>query len=181
VRLNSLLQYVIEVTHPEYEDFRIIYYHNGDGSDLNFPLNPKQTEQIKEVEPIPTIEKIEIKKGTTLVFNNIFYDYNSAVLRPDAIKELDQIFKILIDNPSVKIQLSAHTDSRGDDNYNMRLSEQRAQSAKTYLVNKGIKSTRIVAKGFGESKIRNHCKNNVECSEEEHKFNRRTEVEILEK
>ena len=181
VRLNSLLQYVIEVNHPEYEDFRIIYYHNGVENEINFPMNPKQVEEIKEVPTLPGIEKIEIKKGTTLVFNNIFYDYNSAVLKPDAIKELDQIFKILIDNPSVKIQLSAHTDARGDDNYNMNLSEQRAQSAKTYLVNKGIKTSRIVAKGFGESKIKNHCKNNVECTEEEHKVNRRTEVEILEK
>lgn len=177
LKLNNLLQYIIEVVHPEYENFKIIYYDNGDGNQINCPMNPKPSQEKEE----PELDKIEIKKGTTIVFNNIFFDYNSADLKPDAMKELDQIYKILIDNPLVKIQVSAHTDSRGVDDFNLKLSEKRAQAAKKYLTNKGIKSSRIVAKGFGESKIRNRCKNDVPCSEDEHKFNRRIEVEILEK
>lgn len=176
VELNNLLQYIIEVVHPEYENLKIIYYNNGDGNQINCPMNPKPLQEKEE----PELDKIEIKKGTTIVFNNIFFDYNSAELKPEAIIELDQIYKILTDNPLVKIQLSAHTDARGVDDFNLKLSEKRAQAAKQYLVNKGVKSSRIIAKGFGESKIRNRCKNDVTCSEDEHKFNRRVEVEILE-
>lgn len=82
--------------------------------------------------------------------------------------------------PEMKIQLSAHTDARGNALYNKQLSEQRAKAAKKYLVDKGIAASRIITIGFGESRIRNHCKDGVTCTEDEHLFNRRTEVLILE-
>jgi outer membrane protein OmpA-like peptidoglycan-associated protein len=81
--------------------------------------------------------------------------------------------------PDMKIELSSHTDARGKDDYNMDLSQKRAESAKTWIVAKGISADRIVAKGYGESKLLNRCTNGVECTEEEHQLNRRTEFKIL--
>jgi len=119
-----------------------------------------------------------IEEGAVIILNNIYYDYNSAELRRDATKELDDLVVIMKRFPSMEIELISHTDSRGDWLYNQKLSLQRAQSAKRYLVGRGIESSRVQALGYGESQIRNHCLDGVECSEEEHGFNRRTEVRI---
>jgi outer membrane protein OmpA-like peptidoglycan-associated protein len=80
--------------------------------------------------------------------------------------------------PSMEVELTAHTDSRGNDQYNLELSLKRADSAKRYLIQKGIKSSRIKALGLGETQIRNRCADGVECTDEEQQFNRRTEVKV---
>jgi hypothetical protein len=82
-------------------------------------------------------------------------------------------------NPEMKIELSSHTDARGNDAYNEDLSQRRAESAKRWLVSKGIREDRIVAKGYGEKVLLNKCANGVECTEEEHQENRRTEFKII--
>ena len=82
-------------------------------------------------------------------------------------------------NPEMKIELSSHTDARGNDAYNEDLSQRRAESAKRWLVSRGIKEDRIVAKGYGEKVLLNKCANGVECTEEEHQENRRTEFKII--
>lgn len=117
--------------------------------------------------------------GTVVRLDNIYYDYNSDVIRPDAAKELDKLVQILKDNPTMKIELSSHSDSRGGDAYNLKLSDRRAKSAVAYMVTQGIVADRMVGKGYGEQKILNHCKNDVKCTDEEHQFNRRTEFTIL--
>jgi outer membrane protein OmpA-like peptidoglycan-associated protein len=81
--------------------------------------------------------------------------------------------------PSMEIEMTAHTDSRGNDQYNLELSLKRAESAKRYLIQKGIKSSRIKAFGLGETQIRNRCTDDVECTDEEHQYNRRTEVKVV--
>lgn len=78
------------------------------------------------------------------------------------------------------MELSAHTDSRHSDEYNMKLSQKRAEAAVQYIVSKGIPTDVIVAKGYGESKIINHCKDGVNCRDEEHQYNRRTEIKVTE-
>ena len=83
------------------------------------------------------------------------------------------------DNPSVTIELSSHTDSRGDDNFNMELSQKRAQSAVDYIISRGVGLDRIIARGYGEEKIKNKCTDGVPCSEAEHKVNRRTEIKVV--
>jgi outer membrane protein OmpA-like peptidoglycan-associated protein len=120
----------------------------------------------------------KLEKGTIVRLDNIYYDYNKSNIRPDAAKELDKLVKILKENPSMKIELGSHSDSRGSDSYNLNLSSKRADSAVKYLISQGIESSRLVAKGYGETKILNRCKNGVECFEEEHQFNRRTEFKI---
>ena len=85
----------------------------------------------------------------------------------------------LKENPTVSIELISHTDCRGLDEYNMVLSKKRSVSAVTYILSKGISKERVQAKWFGETVLLNRCDDNVECTEEEHKVNRRTEFKVV--
>jgi peptidoglycan-associated lipoprotein len=96
-----------------------------------------------------TLPKKEIRK---FIVDNIYYDFNKANIRPDAAIELFKIVEFMRLNPDISIELSSHTDSRGSDVYNKTLSQKRADSAVAYIVSKGIPSTRITAKGYGESR-----------------------------
>lgn len=112
--------------------------------------------------------------------DNIFYDYNKWNIRPDAALELDKLVQTLRDNPSVRIELSSHTDCRGKDAYNMSLSEKRAKSAVDYLISQGIEKARLVSKGYGESKPSEACICE-KCTDDQHQRNRRTEFKVLSK
>lgn len=125
------------------------------------------------------LELTPIKKGEKFKLENIFYDLNKSTLRPESMAALDKLADFIIKN-DLRIELSAHTDSRGSATYNQKLSQARAQSCVDYLLSKGVKKSQIVAKGYGESKLINKCKDGVSCTEEEHQDNRRTEVKILE-
>lgn len=123
------------------------------------------------------IKKFEI--GKAIKIDNIYYDLDKADIRKDAAIELDKLVKILVDNPTIKIELSSHTDSRGSDAYNLNLSQRRAESAVAYVVSKGIEKSRIQAKGYGETQLVNECSNGVVCSTEAHQENRRTEFKVV--
>jgi outer membrane protein OmpA-like peptidoglycan-associated protein len=142
---------------------------------IDLSTNGKYDPEILEVKL--ELEEIELNKAIRL--DNIYYDYNKWEIRADAGVELDKLLKILEENPEIKIELSSHTDSRGNDSYNLKLSQKRAESAVKYLVSKGILINRLVAKGYGESQTLNKCKNNIKCTEEEYQFNRRTEFKVL--
>ncbi|HMG16092.1 MAG TPA: OmpA family protein, partial [Saprospiraceae bacterium] len=103
--------------------------------------------------------------------NNIYYDYDDDKILKDAEGDLSLIFDLMKQYPDMVIELGSHTDARGDDDYNLKLSQRRANSAKTWLVSKGIVATRINAVGYGETKILNKCANGVECTDDEHRFN----------
>jgi outer membrane protein OmpA-like peptidoglycan-associated protein len=79
----------------------------------------------------------------------------------------------------LKLELSSHTDSRGIDSYNEWLSQQRSNSCVNYIISKGISADRITAKGYGEYKLKNRCTNDIQCTDEEHQQNRRTELKII--
>jgi len=119
-----------------------------------------------------------IVKGDKFKLENIFYDLNKSSLRSESMLALDKLADFIIKN-ELKIELSSHTDARGSDAYNLKLSQARAQSCVDYLITKGVKKGQIVAKGYGEMQLLNKCKNNVTCTEELHQVNRRTEVKIL--
>jgi len=121
----------------------------------------------------------KLEKGTTVTLENIYYDYNKSDIRSDAAVELNKLVQILNDNPDMNIELSSHTDSRGSDSYNKSLSTKRAKSAVEYIISQGISSNRINSVGYGESRIKNHCQNGINCSDSEHEINRRTEFTIL--
>lgn len=86
-----------------------------------------------------------------VVIDNIFYNFDKATLRPESKKALDEMIKMLNDNPNVTIELGAHTDRKGTDQYNERLAQRRAQSVVDYLIAGGIEAARLEAKGYGES------------------------------
>ncbi|MBX7140959.1 MAG: OmpA family protein [Chitinophagales bacterium] len=120
----------------------------------------------------------KIFKNVQVNISNIYYDYNKANIRPDAAKVLDTIVALLKENPNVKVEIGSHTDSRGNDAYNMRLSQARAQSVVDYLVQHGIDGSLLAAKGYGESQPVNKCVNGVKCTEEEYQANRRTTFKV---
>ena len=125
----------------------------------------------------PEYDTIRINEPIRL--DNILYDFNDDKIRPDAEPDLQYLVDLMTKNPEMKIELSSHTDARGNDAYNEDLSQRRAESAKRWLVSKGIREDRIVAKGYGEKVLLNKCANGVECTEEEHQENRRTEFKII--
>jgi outer membrane protein OmpA-like peptidoglycan-associated protein len=110
----------------------------------------------------------------------IFYDLNSAALTSESRRIIDEkLLSLMRSKPNIVIELSSHTDSRGNDAFNMDLSERRARSVVDYLISKGINSSRLVAKGYGETRLVNRCKNGVDCTEKEHRANRRTEFRVI--
>lgn len=124
------------------------------------------------------VEKVEV--GQKFVLENIFYDFDKWDILPASEVELNKLITVLNDNPSWKVELSSHTDARGSDSYNEILSQKRSDSAVGYIIKNGISKDRIIAKGYGETQLVNHCKNGVECTDEVHRQNRRTEFKILE-
>ncbi len=124
------------------------------------------------------VEKVVV--GQKFVLENIFYDFDKWDILPESEVELNKLIMVLNDNPSWKVELGSHTDARGSDSYNEILSQKRSDSAVDYIIKNGISKERIIAKGYGESQLINHCKNGVECTDEEHRQNRRTEFKILE-
>ena len=117
---------------------------------------------------IKSLREISIK------LNNIYFDFDKYELKPESFSELDRLYKFLSDNPEVKIEISAHTDSKGSDEYNLNLSQKRAESVVNYLVTKGIGSSRMIPKGYGKS---HPVADN--STEEGRALNRRVEMKIM--
>jgi outer membrane protein OmpA-like peptidoglycan-associated protein len=145
-------------------------------------VDPKTlTELITNItlDTLIVLDKIEINK--IFVLENIYYNFNKYDIRPDAALELDKLVQLLIDNPEIKIELSSHTDSVDTDEYNIWLSQKRAESAVEYIVKHGIAPDRMVAKGYGESIpiARNTNPDGTDNPRGRDK-NRRTEFKILE-
>lgn len=123
-------------------------------------------------------ERIVVSPRDIFVINRIYYEYNSSELTMESRGQLEQIKMIMERNPQVGLELRSHTDSRGQDNYNLVLSDERAKAAVSYLVEKGISKKRFKAEGFGETQLLNECDDGVKCSDPEHSINRRTEIKL---
>lgn len=145
----------------------------------------KQFKKVLKLKPVPKPKEPKFETYTInqpIELKNIFYDYNDDKIVPEAEPDLRIVLDLLNQYPEMKIELSSHTDARGKDSYNQKLSQRRASSAKRWLSKNGVAASRIRAVGKGEKEIRNRCVNGMdkECSDDEHRFNRRTEVKILE-
>jgi outer membrane protein OmpA-like peptidoglycan-associated protein/tetratricopeptide (TPR) repeat protein len=123
------------------------------------------------------LEKIYEEKEITIP--NIYYDYDKTNLRAESETVLDTLITLLTDNPTIKLEIGSHTDSRGSNVYNEKLSQGRAESVVRYLISKGIDLNRLTAKGYGENKPVNKCVDGVKCTEEEYQENRRTTFKVL--
>jgi outer membrane protein OmpA-like peptidoglycan-associated protein/TPR repeat protein len=123
------------------------------------------------------LDKVELNKS--IIIPHIYYDLDKSNIRPEAAKELDKLVALMNRNPTWIVELGSHTDSRADENYNLKLSDRRAKAAVEYIVSKGISKDRLFAKGYGESRLMNDCKDGVKCTEEKHAQNRRTEIRLI--
>lgn len=121
------------------------------------------------------------KKDSITVIENINYALNEYKFDEAGKRILDKVVQILKNNPDLYVEISSHTDSRADDNYNLKLSQKRAQYVVDYLILNDVDKKRLKAIGFGEKKLLNKCGNNMPCTEEEHAVNRRTEFKIVDK
>ncbi len=120
-----------------------------------------------------------LAEGDIIELKNIYFNFNDAGIRPDAKKDLEVVLQILQNTPDMAIELGSHTDARGSARYNQKLSQRRSDSVRKWLTSKGIGEGRTAAVGYGETKVRNGCTNNVPCTESEHQENRRTEFKII--
>ncbi|MNX88382.1 Photosystem I chlorophyll a apoprotein A2 [compost metagenome] len=109
----------------------------------------------------------------------IHFDFDSWNIREDAAIDLQKIIEVMREYPSMTVAIRSHTDSRGNDDYNQLLSEKRAQATKHYMISQGIDSSRLSAKGYGETQLKNKCDNDAKCTDKEHQENRRSEFIIL--
>ncbi len=110
---------------------------------------------------------------------HIYYNFDQASIRDDAVPELEKLLKLLKENTQYIIEIGSHTDARGSYHYNNRLSQRRADSVVHWLVERGLDRSRLVARGYGEKVNVNDCVNNVPCSEGQHQMNRRTEFKVI--
>jgi outer membrane protein OmpA-like peptidoglycan-associated protein len=120
---------------------------------------------------------LDLAKALSL--RHIYFDLDKSNIRPDARVELEKIVEVLTQNPSIKIEIGSHTDSRQSKQYNQALSQRRAKSTLDYLVKRGIAKNRLTAKGYGESQLVNQCADGVQCSEADHQLNRRSTFVIV--
>ncbi len=119
------------------------------------------------------------KHAEITIIESITYGKNGYSLDEAGTNILDKVISVLKNDQSLKIEISSHTDSQGSDHYNLLLSQKRAKAAVNYLVAKGISRDRLTAIGYGETRLRNGCADGVECTDEQHGLNRRTEFKIL--
>jgi len=138
---------------------------------LNFDL--PDSADFKEVYKIIRLKKIKI--GKSIILRNIFFDFDKFTIRSESEAELTRLYELLQENPDIKVEISGHTDNRGDDDYNQKLSENRAKAVVDWLINKGIPQSRMIYAGYGE-------KEPVATNEtdEGRQENRRTEFKIIE-
>lgn len=116
--------------------------------------------------------------GTVIQLPNIYYNFDDATLRPDALQDLNLVVQLLNMYPEVELELASHTDARGGTSYNKQLSQRRSYNSVQYILSQGINTSRIRAAGYGEDRVRNRCVDGVACSEQEHQQNRRTEIVV---
>ena len=120
---------------------------------------------------------LDLAKALSL--RHIYFDLDKSNIRKDAKVELEKIVEVLTQNPTIKIEIGSHTDSRQTKQYNQALSQRRAKSTLDYLVKRGINKNRLTAKGYGETQLVNNCADGVKCSEAEHQLNRRSTFVIV--
>jgi hypothetical protein len=123
-------------------------------------------------------KKTWARSGTGFLIN-LYYDFNQIGVSEASKQELTRLLEMLRANSDMQIEIASHTDARGSDTYNLQLSQSRADAVVDWLAEKGVPKNRLTARGYGETQLVNQCSNEVNCSEQEHAMNRRTEFRIL--
>ncbi len=162
------VNYIIKALKDKYDGDDVFSKKNKKDREHNFELS----RNVFEVQ-----EGDDIAKLLNII---IYFDYDKSNIRPDATIELEKIIAVLKQNPEMKVDVRSHTDSRANDQYNIALSQRRNVATLKYIIEKGgISASRLTGKGYGETQLVNACANGIECSEEMHQDNRRSEFIIV--
>ncbi len=153
--------------------------YSTDEKEIQIPNNTGETKTSLAIEKsqIPIVPGTDLSK--VFYIKEIYFDLDKYNIRPDAAIELAKILEVLLEYPTMKIAINSHTDSRQTSTYNVILSNNRAKSSKEWLIKQGISSDRLTAKGYGETNLVNNCKDGVDCNEEQHQANRRSEFIVI--
>ena len=173
-KLECEKEYLIRIEAEDYETVEERFTTPDKRQDL--VINPKLEKDVKGIE-----EGTDLAQ--TLGIPIIYFDYDKFNIRYDAEIELQKVLAVMNQYPDMVVDIRSHTDCRAKADYNERLSENRAQSTRDYLISKGISAGRLTAKGYGESQLVNDCgcepTNDSDCTEEQHQLNRRSEFIIV--
>lgn len=137
-------------------------------------LRPVENDSIGLIMADVEMEPVYIGKHINIPI--VYYDYDNYSVPPDTYKSLDKLILLLKDNPGLSFEIGSHMDARGNDEYNLKLSQKRADAIYGYMIGGGVNQEQITAKGYGETKLLNGCANGVNCTEAQHLENRRTEL-----
>lgn len=156
-------------------------------TEIVLPMKPFEkkemvTELINEKQIVVEDNIVDLEEGKDLSkllrLKPIYFDVNGFNLRATSKIELDKIVQLMKDRPNILVQVNSYTDSRGKDDFNMKLSKNRAKTTVDYIIKTGVEPNRLSHEGFGETHLVNQCSNGVKCSEKEHEQNRRSEFII---
>ena len=179
-RLSKMTK--LYVTDSKKTSMRELSLNNGSFKYELLPADKKSMGDIYVYDP--WIEALNLKnskaKDSMYIVENIYYDYEKADILPAASRVLDKVVKVMKADPNIKVQLNAFTDPRGSDDFNMQLSQKRADAAVAYMISHGVEKGKLIGKGLGKTHLLNDCGDpNVHCSEAEFAINRRTEFKII--
>lgn len=164
------------------QDGRIIRSFKSSGSSFVYELLPAEIVMLakeKEEDTQLAIANFEGSANTEVtIIENIYYTPGSSDIQTESFGKLNEIISAMKKNTLLKLSISSFTDSKGEDDANLTLSQQRAQKVMDYFIAKGVDKERVTAQGFGETHLRNRCANGTDCSEKEHQLNRRTEFKF---
>jgi len=148
---------------------------DADGKDANSGIEAYAPGQAMAMTEEDKQETVQINEDNGFNINTIYFDYDKYAIRTDARVELDKLLKWLQENPELKIEVNSHTDIRGTEKYNQKLSDKRANQAISYLTDRGVDPIRISRKGFGETQVAVRCTKSNPCNGLQHQLNRRSE------
>jgi outer membrane protein OmpA-like peptidoglycan-associated protein len=160
-------KYFVSITHPDFETYEGPVTFSGKETNLVFKLKKKE------------LELSEVDLAKILGIRIIYFDLDKHFVREDAALELQKIADIMKEYPQMNIDVRSHTDSRSAATYNQKLSQKRAESTREWLIAHGIAPERLIASGYGESKLVNICADEIICTEKQHQENRRSEFIII--
>lgn len=163
--------YYVRAEKPEYVTKEAKVTLAKESGETDFPIALEKT--VKKV-------KVGDDLAKTFGIKIIYFDLDKWNIRPDAATDLAKIVDVMREYPNMKVDVRSHTDSRQTHQYNERLSDRRAKSTVAWMIQDGIKASRLTGKGYGETQLVNKCADGVPCSEEEHQLNRRSEFIITE-
>ena len=161
-------------------DCNTAYVVQGSAEGYNtesFPVDKTNGGKVNVMADLDPIENLIV--GDEVVLNSIYFEYDKSNITPEAAFELNKLVGVMKSYPNMVIFAKAHTDNRGSDEYNLKLSDQRAKAVVQYVISQGISKDRITGQGFGETEPKVDCGAN--CTEEQHAQNRRNEFKIVKK